>query len=303
MDSDQNELRFQSIYEMLFQMGKGNFAHRIQRSKIDDNLEIVTVLINMFAEEMNEFILHKGYVNPHHTNKYIVQSAFILDAYFVIKSFNSKVPAILGFKPEDIYQKYFLELLVEPSVAVFKNIENDIIENPIYHASVQLTFKTQKQLYIPVSCIILRLLHSTDILVSFVTNIIEETTLPTTLTSDKDQTKPKGIYRIADVQLIQELYDFILNNLDKPLPTIKELARIFGTNEYKLKYGFKYLFKTSIYQFYNTKRLNKAHLLIQQTTIQLKEIAVMTGFNSYPNFSKAFKKLFGYSPNEMKRML
>ncbi|PKP29054.1 MAG: hypothetical protein CVU01_01940 [Bacteroidetes bacterium HGW-Bacteroidetes-18] len=135
------------------------------------------------------------------------------------------------------------------------------------------------------------------------TNVIEETILPTILVSDIDNAKREGIYRMSDVQLMQKVYDYILDNLDKPLPTLKELSRIFGTNEYKLKYGFKYLFKTSIYQFYNIKRLKKAHLLIQQTTIQLKEIALMFGFTTYPNFSKAFKKLFGYSPNDIKRKL
>ena len=87
MDSELNKLRFQNIYQMLLQMGNGNFMHRIQRSGEDDNLEILTVMVNMLAEEMNGLISHKGYVNPHHTNKYLVQTTFILNEYFVVKSF------------------------------------------------------------------------------------------------------------------------------------------------------------------------------------------------------------------------
>ena len=303
MDSELNKLRFQNIYQMLLQMGNGNFMHRIQRSGEDDNLEILTVMVNMLAEEMNGLISHRGYVNPHHTNKYLVQTTFMLNEYSVIKSFNSEVPVILGFTPEDLYNQKFSTILSDESLSSWNYVKEELLQNLNHHFTSQLTYITKKQLLIPSFCIVSRLLQNKDILVSSVTNVIEETNLPTTLVSATDNAKPEGFYRLADVQLIQKVYDYILDNLDKSLPTLKELSRIFGTNEYKLKYGFKYLFKTSIYQFYNTKRLKKAHLLIQQTTIQLKEIALMCGFTTYPNFSKAFKKLFGYSPNDIKRNL
>lgn len=303
MDSELNKLRFQNIYQMLLQMGNGNFMYRIQRSGEDDNLEILTVMVNMLAEEMNGFISHKGYVNPHHTIKYLVQTSFILDALFTIKSFNSEVSVLLGFAPEDLYNQNFSIILSEESQSSWNLLKEELSRNLSHRSTLKLTYITQNKLLIPSFCVILKLLPSNDILVSSVTNVIEETILPTILVSDIDNAKREGIYRMSDVQLMQKVYDYILDNLDKPLPTLKELSRIFGTNEYKLKYGFKYLFKTSIYQFYNIKRLKKAHLLIQQTTIQLKEIALMFGFSTYPNFSKAFKKLFGYSPNDIKRKL
>ena len=303
MDSELNKLRFQNIYQMLLQMGNGNFMHRIQRTGEDDNLEILTVMVNMLAEEMNGFISHKGYVNPHHTNKYLVQTTFILNEYYVIKSFNSEVPVQFGFTPEDLYNQKFSTILSEESLSSWNYVKEELSRNLNHHFTSQLTYITKKQLLIPSFCTVTRLLQNKDILVSSVTNVIEETILPTILNADIDQAKPEGLYRLADVQLIQKVYDYILDNLDKPLPNLTALSKIFGTNEYKLKYGFKYLFKTSIYQFYNTKRLKKAHLLIQETTIQLKEIALMSGFSTYPNFSKAFKKQFGYSPNDIKRNL
>jgi len=301
MDSDLNQLRFEKIYQMLLQMGNGNFMHRIQRTGEDDNLEILTVLVNMLAEEMNGLISHKGYVNPHHTNKYLVQTSFILDSNFIIKNFNSVIFNNLGYTPEDLINKKFSAILSEESLSVWNGIKDELSSDLNHHFTSQLIYITQNKLLIPSFCIISRLLPGNDILVSSVNNVIEETALPAKLISSTDTIKPTGLHRLSDVQLIQKVYDYILNNLDKPLPTIKELSRIFGTNEYKLKYGFKYLFKTSIHQFYNNKRLQRAHLLIQQTSIQLKEIALMCGFNTYPNFSKAFKKLFGYSPIDIKR--
>jgi transcriptional regulator GlxA family with amidase domain len=101
--------------------------------------------------------------------------------------------------------------------------------------------------------------------------------------------------------IIQKVQDYILNNLEEPLPTTKELSKMFGTNEFTLKENFRSILKTSIYQFYNDERLKKAHFLIQQTRIPLKEIAFLCGFNDYTNFFKAFKKKYNYSPSDLNR--
>lgn len=104
----------------------------------------------------------------------------------------------------------------------------------------------------------------------------------------------------SDAILLQSVYEYILEHLDEPLPTTKELSKMFGTNEFKLKDSFRHFFKTSIYKLYTEERLKKAHQLIQNTNIPLKEIAFTSGFNDYITFYKAFKKRFHYSPSEMK---
>lgn len=105
----------------------------------------------------------------------------------------------------------------------------------------------------------------------------------------------------SDAELIQKVIDYIQNHLEEPLPTTKELSKMFGTNEFTLKDSFRNSVKTSIYQFYNDERLKKAQFLIQKTAIPLKEIALMCGFNDYPNFYKAFKKRYNFPPSEVKR--
>ena len=119
------------------------------------------------------------------------------------------------------------------------------------------------------------------------TTVIEETIALKLWFHHEDTNLLSGFNSYSDVQLIQHVYDYILDNLDSPLPSSKELSRIFGTNDYKLKYGFKHLFKTSIYQFYTNERLKRAHLLIQQTTIPLKSIASMNGIYHLSQFFKS----------------
>lgn len=99
--------------------------------------------------------------------------------------------------------------------------------------------------------------------------------------------------------IVQKLQDYIMNNLHEPLPTTRELSKMFGTNEFTLKENFRVLLHTSIYQFYNDERLKKAYYLILQTDLPLKEIAFICGFNDYTNFFKAFKKKYGETPKEV----
>ncbi len=103
------------------------------------------------------------------------------------------------------------------------------------------------------------------------------------------------------VLIVQKVIDYIQNHLEEPLPSSRMLSKMFGTNEFTLKDNFRKLVKTSIYQFYNEERLKKSHVLIEKTTIPLKEIALLSGFTNYTNFYKAFKKKFNYPPSELNR--
>jgi AraC-like DNA-binding protein len=297
MQHEIDQKRIQKISQMLLEMASGNFTKRIERSGQDDELEALVVLINMVAEEMKESIFHFGVINPHFSYRHLVEAAFILDDYFIITGYTSTVSLKLGFSSDSLYGSPFMSLLSDQSMALWDSIKDGLAEDATYRATLPLTFTTQEKLLIPSFCMISRLLHSSIILISVVTTVVQETHISII---DKAESKELN-YRPSDVHLIQNVYDYILENLHLPLPSLKELSRIFGTNDFKLKHGFKHLFNTSIYQFYNDERLKKAYLLIQQTGISIKSIAVMSGFKTYPNFSKSFKKRFGFSPYEMKR--
>ncbi len=102
--------------------------------------------------------------------------------------------------------------------------------------------------------------------------------------------------------LVQKVQDYIINNLEEPLPSTKELSDMFGTNEFTLKESFRNFLKTSVYQYYNEERLKKAYMFIQQSNLPLQEVAYISGFNNYTNFYKAFKKRFKLTPSEIQRI-
>jgi len=300
MQHDLNKKRIQNIYQMLFEMAAGNFNFKIPRSGQDDELEALVVLVNMVAEEMRASIFHFGYINPHFSYQYLVQNTLVLAPDFTVESFSADVPGNLGLTEPDLLGRSFVDLLDTDSKPVWNLIRGPIEWDANFHLTIQLNFRTDNQLLIPAFCTISRLLHSTKVLISSVTIVLQDNTA-----SNPVLLNPSGEMPIEekkhDAKLIQQVYDYILDHLESPLPSIQELSQLFSTNEVKLKEGFRHFFNTSIYQFYNDERLKRAHLLIQQTSLPLKSIAFMCGFNTYTTFTKAFKKRFGYSPNIIQR--
>lgn len=295
-----DQKRMNTVYQMILEMAEGNFAYRIPRTGTDDEVEVVSVLVNWMAEEMKESAFHAGFVNPHHSYQYIVQSTLIVDNKWSIKDYSGNASGLLGFDPKELLELDFTALLTKESVSLWEIVKNEILQNESYQTIVSLEFVTVEKLVVPANCSISRLCQSTDIVIGFFSAIIQ--TMKVSTAAKKSLTaEEQKIHNYLDVKTTQVVYDYILANMDSPLPTLKELSRLFGTNEYKLKNGFRHLFKITIKQFYNNERLKRSQLLIQQTKIPLKTIALMTGFSTYPNFSRAFKIKFGHPPTGLER--
>jgi len=298
MNREINQKRIHSIRQMLLEMASGNFSQRIARTDEDDELESLTVLINMVAEEMQETLFPKGYINTHHLQQNLTSLSFIVDEDFIILSTIPEANTLLNYDTVSIEGLAFSKLLTDTSAQNFERLLATILVNEKV-STLSLNYLTSNQteitsLFSSISRISNEnkfIIHS--IFVDSLENGNNHEDFDTPIRLPKT--------RRDDARLMQQVYDYILSNLENPLPSLKELSKIFGTNEHKLKEAFKYFFNTSIYQFYNDERLKRVHLLIEQTNMPLKSIAYMNGFNTYPNFSKAFKKKYGYSPTDLKR--
>jgi AraC-like DNA-binding protein len=301
MDQEINQQRIKNIGQMLMEMAAGNFAYRIPRTDNDDELEGLTLLVNWVAEEMQESIFHGGYLNPHYSYRYVIQSSYILDSNFAIKDVSADVPSLLGFDCDELLGKDFTEILTKKSALIWKAVKDEIVQHETYQITVLLEFYTFYKLLIPVYCSISRLWQKSDIIISSFSVVIDEVKGKESLLKEVISADEQKIHNYLDVKSTQAVYDYVLANMDSTMPTLKELSKIFGTNEYKLKNGFRQLFKITIQQFYNNERLKRSQLLIKETKIPLKTIAIMAGFSTYPNFSRAFKIKFGYSPTKMAR--
>ncbi len=98
---------------------------------------------------------------------------------------------------------------------------------------------------------------------------------------------------------IQEARKILLYQLNNP-PTIPDLAKTLGINQCYLKKGFKEMYNTTVYDFVQEQRMEMAKGMIRNSQFSLTEISESLGFSSAGSFSKAFKKMHGVNPSEMK---
>jgi AraC family transcriptional regulator len=102
----------------------------------------------------------------------------------------------------------------------------------------------------------------------------------------------------ADREKIVRARELLLRHIGEPL-TIRELSRKVAINECYLKKGFKELFGTTIFDFYQGQRMEHARYLLYEKGLSVTEVSVLLGYSSISHFSTAFKKHTGLKPCEL----
>ena len=294
MSEQFNQDRIKRIYKMLFEMACGNMTFRIQDNS-NDELKNSAEALNKIAKDLQKINLASGYISTNYPYQNLIQLTFVLDNDFVLLSFNNEVPLTLKYKPDAIVNTDFGKLIAQQSKDLWNGILDELDKNSNYNTTLQLIFITGDNHLLPSFCTVSRLLYSDEIIVSSVSTLLEE------MRDINERLSSSKIRKHNEVTAVQKLHDYILSHLDEPLPTLHYFAQMFVVEEHILKNGFRTVFKTSVYNFFQEERLKRANIMIRQTSVSLKEIAYLNGFKGYLNFYKAFKKRFGYKPSDISR--
>jgi len=304
----------EKINKMLLEMASGNFFYRLDRGNEQDSLASMSLVLNMLAEEIQESLIHEGYATSKGVVKHIIQLCFVLDRNGIVKSVNQNACSILSFLHRDLLEKNFDSFLDGPSVKRWAKTLKKLHRNDFYDTTLELCFMSKEGLLLPNTC------HISTAAADakgekhiWVTVVLYSKDLKERKRSEKlnrvshkngepqvSKNRPKLSFE--DIRKIREGQNLILNNLESDLPSLKEFAHQLGTNEFKLKYGFKQLYGTTVYRFLLKERLRKAKMLIQHTDFTIKTIAYQTGFKSIPHFSRVFKKKYGHPPSELRKI-
>ena len=288
-------LQIKKLYQFLFELAIGNLNFSVAYTDCERTNEIID-LLNTIAIKMKEVIVEQDHLLPHYKYQNLVQHSIVLDSDYNLKYFDENVKITFSYSPSELIKLNITDILTSSSVVLWHKIKSDIDIDQKYHETFPLVFCTKDKLVVPLFCTITRHYYTNDILINSITTILQD------LMEDSNFSLSNSS-KNSEAQIIRNVYEFILNNLEEPLPSTKELSKYFGINEFNLKNRFKISFNTSIYQFYNDERLKKAHNLISKTDTPLKEIAFLSGFNDYVTFSKAFKKKYQYPPSSLKRLV
>lgn len=98
-----------------------------------------------------------------------------------------------------------------------------------------------------------------------------------------------------DIDRIHKAKEVLTCNWQTP-PSLLELARQVGLNDYKLKLGFRQVFGTTAFGYLWHYRMEQASQLISAGQHNIKEISTLVGYAKQSNFAAAFRKKYGMNP-------
>ena len=102
----------------------------------------------------------------------------------------------------------------------------------------------------------------------------------------------------ADKDKVTLAKEVLMQHIGEPI-TIKELSRKVAMNECYLKKGFKEMYGTTIFDFYQNQRMQHAKYLLYEKGMSVTDVSMMLGYSSISHFSTAFKKQTGLKPCEL----
>ncbi|QBR39981.1 AraC family transcriptional regulator [Kerstersia gyiorum] len=100
-----------------------------------------------------------------------------------------------------------------------------------------------------------------------------------------------------DQEKILRAREILLNEYAQPL-TIAYLSAAVGTNDFKLKQGFRELFDTSPYRLLTSVRMEKARELLEMGA-RVSTAAYQVGYQHLSSFSTAFERYYGHVPKSV----
>ncbi len=115
---------------------------------------------------------------------------------------------------------------------------------------------------------------------------------------EEDAFSCKFLANETDRDKILKAREVLLEHIGEPI-TIKDLSRKVAINECYLKKGFKEVFGTTIFDFYQSQRMEHAKYLLYEKGLSVTDVSMMLGYSSISHFSTAFKKHTGLKPCEL----
>jgi AraC-like DNA-binding protein len=109
---------------------------------------------------------------------------------------------------------------------------------------------------------------------------------------EQSQLKPDDLKKVEEARAILDL------KFCDP-PTLRDISRQIGLNEFKLKRGFKEYFGTTIYKYITRLRMELARNLLLEGSKSIGQISVEVGYRHQTHLTDAFKRYFGILPSEV----
>lgn len=305
MEPKETKKVFEQLRIILKAIATGNVAIQVERPLPGGkNHELIDLGI-MGLERLRAIFNYYGVIKPEKLYIFQAELAFILDEHFKIESYTREAVELLGCRDKDFIGVPFLNILESSFRSKWEKLTRLILSRDRY--SLNLPFSRKDGALVETHCYVSKQVDKGYVITTFVpvlyTEVYQE------FFEDPPGKRKRGrkatlhvLQRPSDLATVFELQEYIEANLTTNLPPKTELAQHFLKNPAELTSDFREVFGQSPYQYHKDQRIRLAADLITKGS-RLDQVAYSIGYQSYPNFSLAFKQVLGITPREFQKGL
>lgn len=187
----------------------------------------------------------------------------------------------------------YISNLINPEL----NRENaEILENMVLNRFLFLHKNTPPEMTVEMHMIVMEIVSNTKR--GIMQKLLIEAKIIKLLILIFEQFNEKNILESVP-QTPEMIRKFIDENYHRNIKA-EEIGKYIGMNQNIIRKEFKARYHTTIAHYISELRMLKAKKLITNKEIMIKEIAIECGYEYLQNFTRAFKKKFGISPERLR---
>ena len=104
------------------------------------------------------------------------------------------------------------------------------------------------------------------------------------------------------VKTIENMINWVEENLEE-CPTLGEMSDFVGYSPCYCSTKFHEYVGVSFKDYIQKRQLSMAALALQKTKYRIIDIAIQYGFSSHEAFTRAFVRVYGYTPFQYRKLL
>ena len=104
------------------------------------------------------------------------------------------------------------------------------------------------------------------------------------------------------IKTIERMVNWVEGNLEE-CPTLEKMSDFVGYSPSYCSTKFHEYVGISFKDYIQKRQLSMAAIALQQTKYRIIDIAIQYGFSSHEAFTRAFVRVYGYTPFQYRKML
>lgn len=99
---------------------------------------------------------------------------------------------------------------------------------------------------------------------------------------------------------VNKVLELLDHNADSQVLSLEYIAQQVGTNTNTLQRNFRAMMGMTVFEYLRCRKLTEARNALENNKVNVLEAALLASYNSAANFSTAFKRQFGLTPNQVR---